>query len=162
MSSSVTLTQFVPLEDPVKIGLFTIQNRSGRPRRLAVFSYVEWALAATRNAGAPHIVTELDAQTRALFASNPHSDDFGSRIAFLDMGGRQTAWTGDRREFLGRNGGPDAPAALLVAGAAVAAAGRRLRSLRRATDRNHCWSPAKTCRSRCCWARPRTAMRRAP
>ena len=82
---------------------------------MCLVSYVEWTLGATRAAGAPHIVTELDAQTRALFARNPRSADFGGRIAFADMGGRQTAWTGDRREFLGRNGAPDAPAALFAA-----------------------------------------------
>ena len=29
---------------------------------------------------------------------------FGSRVAFVDMRGAQTDWTGDRREFIGRNG----------------------------------------------------------
>jgi cyclic beta-1,2-glucan synthetase len=37
---------------------------------------------------------------------------FGSRVAFADLGGQQKAWTGDRREFLGRNGTLDNPAAL--------------------------------------------------
>ena len=86
--------QFVPLDDPLKIGRLTIKNASGRPRRLSVFSYVEWALGPSRAAGAPHIVTELDPQSKALFARNPHSDDFGSRIAFADMGGRQTGLDG--------------------------------------------------------------------
>jgi cyclic beta-1,2-glucan synthetase len=108
----IELVQFVPLDDPLKIGNLTIKNASGRPRRLSVFSYVEWALGPSRAAGAPHIVTELDPQSKALFARNPRSDDFGSRIAFVDMGGRQAAWTGDRREFLGRNGDHGAPAAL--------------------------------------------------
>ncbi|HEX3754705.1 MAG TPA: glucoamylase family protein [Rhizomicrobium sp.] len=109
----VTLMQFVPLDDPIKIGRLTVRNRSGRARRLAVISYVEWALGPSRAASALHIVTELDAATRALFAHNPHSADFAERIAFLDMGGRQMTWTGDRREFLGRNGACDGPAALL-------------------------------------------------
>jgi cyclic beta-1,2-glucan synthetase len=34
------------------------------------------------------------------------------RVAFADLGGEQTAWTADRTEFLGRHGGPEAPAAL--------------------------------------------------
>ena len=108
----VELVQFVPLQDPLKIARLMIRNLSGRPRRLSVFSYVEWALGPSRPAGAPHIVTELDPQSNALFARNPHSADFSERIAFVDMGGRQTSWTSDRREFLGRNGGHDAPDAL--------------------------------------------------
>ncbi len=42
----------------------------------------------------------------------PGVPNSGSGIAFADMGGRQQRWTGDRTEFLGRNGGPDYPAAL--------------------------------------------------
>ena len=110
----VALVQFVPLNDPLKIGQLTIRNTSGRARRLCISNYVEWAMAASRAAGAPYIVTELDPKTRALFARNPHSADFGTRIAFTDMGGRQTGWTGDRREFLGRNGAQDAPEALFA------------------------------------------------
>jgi cyclic beta-1,2-glucan synthetase len=106
------LTQFVPLEGAVKLGRLKIANTSDRPRRLAVFYYVEWALGATRTAGAAHIVTAIDPETDALFARNPHSDAFAARVAFMDIGGRQSSWTGDRREFLGRNGDHDAPAAL--------------------------------------------------
>jgi cyclic beta-1,2-glucan synthetase len=58
------------------------------------------------------VVTELDPQTGAMLARNPWNATFGSRVAFADLGGRQTAWTGDRREFLGRNGTLDNPVAL--------------------------------------------------
>ena len=34
------------------------------------------------------------------------------RVAFADLGGRQSAWTGDRTEFLGRNGTLDHPMSL--------------------------------------------------
>ena len=54
----------------------------------------------------------MDAATGAMFARNSWSRDFGTRVAFADLGGAQTAWTGDRTEFLGRNGAPDRPAAL--------------------------------------------------
>jgi cyclic beta-1,2-glucan synthetase len=58
-------------------------------------------------------VTEIEGATGAMLARNPWSIVFSSRVAFSDLGGRQTAWTADRTEFLGRNGGPAAPAALV-------------------------------------------------
>ena len=38
------LVQFVPLDEPVKVSLLTIENRSGRRRRLSVTAYAEWVL----------------------------------------------------------------------------------------------------------------------
>src|SRR5207244_12756613 len=90
----------------------TIENRAGRARRLSVTAYVEWVLSGSRSASAPHLITELDAGSGALLARNPWNPEFAGRVAFADLGGRQTAWTGDRTEFLGRNGTLDHPAAL--------------------------------------------------
>ncbi len=106
------LVQFVPLDASVKVSVLTIENRCGRPRRLSVTAYAEWALGTSRGASAPGIVTQLEPETQALLVRNPWNTDFGGRIAFLDLGGRQTAWTADRTEFLGRNGAPDRPAGL--------------------------------------------------
>ena len=106
------LLQYVPPDDPIKISRLTIRNRSARTRRLSVTAYVEWVLGPSRSASAPFIVTEIESETGALLAHNPWNASFGSRVAFADLGGRQTAWTGDRREFLGRNGTLDNPAAL--------------------------------------------------
>ena len=47
-----------------------------------------------------------------MFARNRWNAAFGSRVAFVDFRGRQTDWTGDRREFIGRNGTLAEPAAL--------------------------------------------------
>src|SRR3546814_9339618 len=54
----------------------------------------------------------IDGTTGAMLARNPWSVVFSGRVAFVDLGGRQTAWTADRTEFLGRNVGLAAPAAL--------------------------------------------------
>jgi cyclic beta-1,2-glucan synthetase len=107
------LLQFVSPDDPVKISSLTLTNVSGRTRRLTVAAYVEWVLGASRTVTAPHIVTELDPETGALFAYNPWSIEFGQRVAFADLSGTQIRWTGNRAEFIGRNGSLDAPAGLL-------------------------------------------------
>ncbi len=106
------LLQFVPPEDPIKISRLSLQNDSGRSRRLSVTAYAEWVLGSSRSASAPYVITEVDAQTGALLARSAWGGEFGGRIAFSDLAGRQTSWTGDRSEFWGRNGTPERPAAL--------------------------------------------------
>jgi cyclic beta-1,2-glucan synthetase len=106
------LLQYVPLDDPIKISRLTLKNLSGRVRHLSVAAYAEWVLGPSRSASAAFVATEIDADTGALFARNPWSPAFGARVAFIDLSGRQTGWTGDRREFIGRNGTLAYPAAL--------------------------------------------------
>jgi cyclic beta-1,2-glucan synthetase len=121
---ALELTQFVPVDDPVKISRLTITNLSGVARRLSVTAYVEWVLGATR-AAAPLTVTSLDASTGALFAHNRWSMDFGERVAFIDLA-KSTSHTGDRRAFLGRNSTLDQPMALLRPGSLPNTAGAGL------------------------------------
>ncbi len=109
---ALDLLQYVPLADPIKISRLRMTNLSGRPRRLSVTAYTEWVLGTSRGAAGPFVATEIDAATGAMLARNPWSISFSGRVAFADLRGQQTAWTADRTEFLGRNGGPAAPAAL--------------------------------------------------
>src|SRR5690606_21408932 len=83
-----------------------------RPRRLSVTSYAEWVPGTLRAASATVIITSVDTETGAIFARNPWTMAFPGRVAFADLGGRQTSWTADRTEFLGRNGNSASPAAL--------------------------------------------------
>jgi cyclic beta-1,2-glucan synthetase len=109
---STDLLQFVPVEDPLKISRLTLTNHSSRVRHLTVTGYLAWVLGASRSGSAPYVITEMDSATGAMFATNSWNRDFSTRVAFADLGGKQTAWTGDRTEFLGRNGALDDPAAL--------------------------------------------------
>ncbi len=109
---TLDLLQFVPLADPIKISRLTIENHSGRSRRLSVTAYAEWVLGVSRSASAPFIVTEIDRETGAMLARNAWNSEFAGRVAFADLSGRQTEWTSDRTEFLGRNGSIDHPLSL--------------------------------------------------
>ena len=112
---ALELLQYVPLSDSIKISRLTVRNVSDRPRRLSVTAFAEWVLGLSRGASAPTIVTERDVVTGAIFARNPWNQNQGTRVAFADLGGRQTAWTADRGEFIGRNCTIDNPAALSAA-----------------------------------------------
>jgi cyclic beta-1,2-glucan synthetase len=118
--------QFVPPEDPVKISRLTITNRSNRTRLLSITAYVEWVLGVSGSASAPHIVTERDEKTGAIFARNVWNTEFANRVAFADLAGKQTEWTADRTEFLGRNGSLDHPASLERGGTLLGRAGAGL------------------------------------
>ena len=100
------------LEIPIKISRLKIKNVSGRRRRLSITTYTEWVLGPERTVCAPYVVTEIDPETGALLARNPWRMEFGSRVAFADLAGRQQSWSGDRTEFIGRNGTFALPAAL--------------------------------------------------
>ncbi|WP_199554270.1 GH36-type glycosyl hydrolase domain-containing protein [Sandaracinobacteroides hominis] len=106
------LLQHVPLESPVRLARLTLRNLSSEPRPLSVTGYAEWVLGQARSKTASHLVTELDAETGALFVRNPFDPETGGRIAFADLDGCQTQWTCDRTTFLGSGGSTAAPDAL--------------------------------------------------
>jgi cyclic beta-1,2-glucan synthetase len=112
---ATSLVQYVPVDDPVKLSRLQLHNLSGRARTLTVSAYVEWGLGASRTATAAFIATEMDAETGAMFARNPWSIANEGRVAFADLRGMQTSWTGDRREFVGHLGSLDAPAGIASA-----------------------------------------------
>ncbi|MCE5265265.1 MAG: cyclic beta 1-2 glucan synthetase [Deltaproteobacteria bacterium] len=103
---------YVATDAPVKFTVLKIKNESGRARRLSVTGYAEWVLGDLRSKTAMHVVTEADPASGALFARNPYNTEFPDRIAFFDADGAPRTFSGDRTEFLGRNGTLTSPAAM--------------------------------------------------
>ena len=103
---------YVALDASVKFSALRIRNQSGRTRRLSATGYVEWVLGDLRPKTAPHIVTDCVIPGGALFASNPYNSDFPDRVAFFDVDDATRTLSGDRAEFIGRNGSLRNPAAM--------------------------------------------------
>ncbi len=106
------LCLYVATDAPVKILRLKICNRSGRPRMLSVTGYWEWVLGENRSKTRMHVVTEIDSETGALFARNAYSPEFADQVAFVDCSETSRTFTGDRTEFIGRNGSLADPAAM--------------------------------------------------
>ncbi|HVJ48799.1 GH36-type glycosyl hydrolase domain-containing protein [Desulfitobacterium sp.] len=105
---------FVPLEKPLKIMKLTLKNQAAHDRNFTLTYYVEWVMGIARELSAPFIVTEYDEEHSALLARNSYQEEFAQRIAFLSACGSQVnAYTGDRTEFIGRNGDLSHPKALM-------------------------------------------------
>ena len=103
---------YVAMDAPVKFTVLKLRNTSGRPRRLSITGYWEWVLGELRCKSLLHVQTEVDLKTGALLARNYYNTEFPDRIAFVDVDDPARTITGDRKEFLGRNGSLSQPAAL--------------------------------------------------
>nr|WP_229416660.1 glucoamylase family protein [Massilia sp. PDC64] len=106
------LLTYVALDAPLKHIVLKLRNDGTTPRRLSVTGYVEWVLGELRAGSAPHVVTEQDPVSGALFARNAWNGDFAGRVAFFHLDAEHVAFTCDRAEFIGRDGSLANPAAL--------------------------------------------------
>ena len=105
------------MDAAIKFSVIKLRNISGKPRKLSATGYAEWVLGDLRPKSTMHMTTAVDASTGALLARNPYNSEFAESVAFFDaswsgLKGATRTLTGDRAEFIGRNGNFSAPAAL--------------------------------------------------
>jgi cellobiose phosphorylase len=103
---------YVALDAQIKFTVLKVRNESGRSRRLSATGYVEWVLGDLRSKWAMHVITEIDPGSGAFFARNHYNTEFAGRVAFFHVDDAARTVSGDRTEFLGRNGTLRDPAAM--------------------------------------------------
>ncbi len=103
---------FVALDAPIKFSILRVRNRSNQTRRLSATGYVEWVLGDLRPKTTLHVITGIDPTSGVLFAHNPYNTEFADHRAFFDVDDPTRTVSGDRAEFIGRNGTLRDPAAL--------------------------------------------------
>ncbi len=106
------LRVYVASDAAVKFSVLKLHNKSGRPRQLSATGYVEWVLGDLRAKSAMHVSSEVAPGSGALYARNPYSTEFAGRVAFFDVDDPRRTVSGDRAEFIGRNGTLQNPAAM--------------------------------------------------
>jgi cyclic beta-1,2-glucan synthetase len=109
---SSDLTIYVAIDATVKFAALKLRNLSERPRRISATGYWEWVFSDLRQRTVLHIQTEIDGDSGAFLARNFYNNEFNDWIAFIDVDDPHRTFTGDRHEFLGRNGSLAQPAAL--------------------------------------------------
>jgi len=111
------LTVFVPVHDdksaPIRIQKIRLKNSSDKKRKLTLMGYSELVLGGQSEDTRCFVVTEWDAERKALYAKNSYNPDYGSRITFASCSPRADFYTADRVEFIGRNKSGKNPSALL-------------------------------------------------
>lgn len=108
---------YVAMDAPVKFFVVKLRNDSGRSRRLSLTGYWELVLGEWRHANLMHIVTETDPHSGALFARNAYGREYAHRVVFAHVSNKKPgdpvgSVTGNRTEFIGRNGSLANPAAM--------------------------------------------------
>jgi cyclic beta-1,2-glucan synthetase len=98
-------------DEAVKISLLLLTNRTDVQRRITLTAYAEWTLGVLREHTQHRVRTSYDATRSAIFARNYFNPDFARCVAFCAVSERVTAYTANRREFVGRNGTLGDPAA---------------------------------------------------
>ncbi|MDO9468831.1 MAG: glucoamylase family protein, partial [Thiobacillus sp.] len=106
------LHTYVAMDAPVKFVVIKLHNSSQRTRSLSLTGYWELVLGEWRHANQMHIVTETDPHSGALFARNAYGRECAGRVVFAHVSERERSVSGNRAEFIGRNGSLARPAAM--------------------------------------------------
>jgi len=99
-------------DQAIKCAVLQVTNGTDAVRRLSLTAYAEWTLGTSREQTQQHVVTTFEPAAGAIFAHNTFDPQYAGWAAFHALSEPLSGHTGNRREFIGRNGTLVAPAAL--------------------------------------------------
>ena len=105
-----SLRMGVPETGAVKVQVLSITNSGESSRRLTLTAYAEWVLGTDRERSQGRVGVGAEPARSRVFATNRFEADYADQVAFLAVSETLSAFTCDRRTFLGRNGSVAAPA----------------------------------------------------
>ena len=105
-------TMYVNPDQPVKYYHIQIVNASDRRKNLSFTFYVHWVCGVNPIPNNQFITTMEDKELNAILAFNPYNEEFKDKVAFIASDRPYVGITGDRTEFIGRNGSISSPLAL--------------------------------------------------
>lgn len=103
-------TMFCPLKERIKICCVKLKNSTDTERNIKLVYYAQMVLGVVPQQTAQYIVTDINSDSGYVYAKNPYSEHFGKLLTFLSiLGGENASFTGDRKEFIGREGSIEYP-----------------------------------------------------
>ncbi|WP_032122287.1 GH36-type glycosyl hydrolase domain-containing protein [Clostridium amazonitimonense] len=104
-------TMFVDINEPIKYQIITVKNQSSETRNLSVMYYARMVLGTSPEESCNYVYTQIEKDF--IWARNPYSEHFGNLKTFLKIvGGTDSSFTGNRREFIGKGGALEYPLAI--------------------------------------------------
>lgn len=107
---------FVPVDDeggePIRLQRLRLFNASSEKKILSIFCYTDLVLGKNKEDTQMHVVTDWDLESQALFAYNRYNDNYSCNVCFMSSSKVPSSYTGNRKEFIGRNHHLQNPAAL--------------------------------------------------
>jgi cellobiose phosphorylase len=94
------LTQFVPVDESVKLSLLSLKNNSKKSKKLKITYVIKPVLGVIRKNTILHIKTKLDAMGGILL-ENSYNEDFRGEICFVEASLKERTVTNDSEEFFG-------------------------------------------------------------
>jgi cellobiose phosphorylase len=89
-----------------------LKNSTNKKRKLSIYSFAELLMGFDKEQTQMHVATSWDAESQSMFAYNRYNPDYGDYLSFFSCTPLADSYTGNRNEFLGRNGHLSSPASL--------------------------------------------------